>query len=160
MGLAELSSVLWRERELLEMLLFKLEEEQLILSAGRTRWLARAAREVDLVLEEIRRTEVLRAAEVEEVAGRLALDPDPSLSRLADSVEEPWATLLREHRTAFLAMTAEITTIARANRDLLVSGQRAARESLLSLADGTATYTPEGATVTVGTRPRLLDSAL
>ena len=41
MALAELSNVLWRERELLEMLLFKLESEQLVLAAGRTHWLAR-----------------------------------------------------------------------------------------------------------------------
>src|SRR5438045_4734995 len=39
MGLAELSSILWRERDMLELLLFKLEEEQLVLAAGRTRWL-------------------------------------------------------------------------------------------------------------------------
>ena len=37
MGLAELSSILWRERDMLELLLFKLEEEQLVLAAGRTR---------------------------------------------------------------------------------------------------------------------------
>src|SRR5213080_171662 len=35
MGLAELSSILWRERDMLELLLFKLEEEQLVLAAGR-----------------------------------------------------------------------------------------------------------------------------
>src|SRR4051812_39244560 len=44
MALTEVSNVLWRERELLEMLLFKLEEEQLLLTAGRTRWLPHATR--------------------------------------------------------------------------------------------------------------------
>ena len=39
-----LSLILWRERDLLETLLFKLEEEQLLLANGRTRWLMRAHR--------------------------------------------------------------------------------------------------------------------
>ena len=43
MSMEDLSSVLWRERELLETLLFKLEIEQLVLASGRTRWLAPAA---------------------------------------------------------------------------------------------------------------------
>ena len=45
MGLQEVSTTLWQERNLLELLLFKLEEEQLLLAAGRTRWLARATRD-------------------------------------------------------------------------------------------------------------------
>jgi HAMP domain-containing protein len=160
MGLAEVSSVLWRERELLEMLLFKLEEEQLVLASGRTKWLARATREVDVVLQEIKRTELARAVEVDGVAAELGLSSSPSLSALADAVAEPWAGLLREHRQAFLTMTAEIQALAQANRELLTTGQRAAREALLSLTDGTSTYTPGGAAVTVGTRHHLLDSAL
>src|SRR4051794_6621516 len=39
-NLTDLSSVLWRARELLELLLFKLEEEQLLLASNRSRWLA------------------------------------------------------------------------------------------------------------------------
>ena len=35
----KLSQILWRERELLDTLLFKLEEEQMVLASGRTRWL-------------------------------------------------------------------------------------------------------------------------
>ena len=55
MGLNELSGVLWRERQLLELLLFKLEEEQLILTSGRTQWLGHATREVESVLDQIRK---------------------------------------------------------------------------------------------------------
>jgi hypothetical protein len=53
-GLADLSSILWREREMLELLLFKLEEEQLVLASGRGRWLVHATREVEMVLDHIR----------------------------------------------------------------------------------------------------------
>ena len=132
MGLPDLSSILWREREMLELLLFKLEEEQLVLAGGRTRWLAHATREVELVLEQIRQAEVLRAAEVEVVAAELGLGTNPSLANLADSVPEPWVTMLREHRKAFKALAAEISALAEANRDLLTAGQRAARETMLA----------------------------
>ena len=43
MSLSEVSNILWRERQLLELLVFKLEEEQFVLASGRTRWLARDA---------------------------------------------------------------------------------------------------------------------
>jgi len=152
MGLDEVSSVLWRERELLALLLFKLEEEQLLLVGGRTRWLARATREVELVLEEIRRTELLRAMEVDAAAAEVGLGPNPSLAALADAVDEPWSALLRDHRQAFLTLTAEITAFAEANRDLLTRGQRANREALLCLSGGAQTCAPGGATVSAATR--------
>ena len=45
MSANDLSNLLWRERELLELLVFKLEEEQLLLTAGKSRWLPQATRE-------------------------------------------------------------------------------------------------------------------
>jgi hypothetical protein len=111
MGLADLASMLWRERELLELLVFKLEEEQLVLAAGRTRWLAHAAREVEAVLDQLRLTEVLRAAEMETAAADLGLGPDPSLSHLAEAAPAPWSDLLAEHREAFRMLTAEVDLI-------------------------------------------------
>ena len=36
MSLNDVSKLLWRERELLELLLFKLDEENMIVAAGRT----------------------------------------------------------------------------------------------------------------------------
>ncbi len=160
MGLAEVSSTLWRERELLELLLFKLEEEQLLLASGRSRWLSRATREVEVLLEEIRRTELLRAVQVDEAALELGLGPGPSLRELADAAQEPWHSLLHEHREAFLAATAEIQTLAAANRELLTAGQRATREALLSLSEETETYTPTGAPASAGRSARLIDEAM
>ena len=66
MSLTDLSSVLWRSRELLELLLFKLEEEQLLLAANRSRWLAHATREVEVVLDRLIAEDRLRIR-----AGRL-----------------------------------------------------------------------------------------
>ena len=167
MGLAEVSTILWRERELLELLLFKLEEEQLVLASGSSRWLARATREVELVLTEIRRAELLRATEVQAAASALGLGADPSLSALAETCAEPWAGLFREHRKAFLALTAEITALAEVNRELITAGARVNREALDALSDrafgepaGGATYTPSGAAAPGLARARLMDEAL
>ena len=79
----KLSLVLWRERELLDTLQFKLEVEQLVLASGRSRWLMRAAREVEAVLETIRETEVLRAVAADEAAAshRHDLQPEPERPR-------------------------------------------------------------------------------
>ena len=152
MGLAEVSSTLWRQRELLELLLFKLEEEQVLLTSGRTRWLARATREVEVVLEEIRRAELLRAVQVDEVAAELGLEPGASLRAMAEAADEPWKTLLMEHRQAFMTATAEIQAMAEANRDLLTAGHRAARDALMTLTQGTETYTPTGTSSATGAR--------
>ena len=161
MSLTEVSSILWRERELLELLLFKLEEEQLLLAAGRTRWLAHATREVEMVLGEMRRAELGRAVEVDAVAVSLGLQPGVSLRELAEVAPPPWDRILSEHRNAFLAATEEISALARANKDLLAAGYRTAREALTSLGEPDAkTYTPDGQSVHSARGPRLLNEAI
>lgn len=157
----KLSLILWRERELLDTLLFKLEQEQLLLASGRSRWLLRAAREVEAVLETIRETEVLRAVAADEAAEQLGLTSNPSLRALADAVAEPWSSILHEHREAFESVTREITALAETNRDLITAGYRSARETLLSLDEGVAGYTPDGHVVTQHPSvPRLVDRSL
>lgn len=160
MSLAGVSSTLWRERELLELLLFKLEEEQLVLASGRSRWLARSTKEVEMVLEEVRRAELLRAVQVDAAASELGLPPGPSLRELAEVADEPWKGLLLDHRQAFLTATAEITAMAESNRELLATGFRATREALLSLNDSNETYTASGAPVTTGRYSRLFNEAI
>lgn len=163
MGLREVSAILWRERHLLELLLFKLDEEQLVLAAGRTRWLPRATREVEMVLEEIRQTELDRAVEVSRLSLELGLPADASLRQLADSASEPWQGILVEHRQAFLSLTDEVTSLVQANRELLARGQKAVREVLASIGDGRvevgAGYGGRPAGIEGG-RPFLIDEAL
>ena len=89
MGLAALACFLWWVWVLFVLLLFKLEEEQLVLAGGRTRWLAHATREVETVQEEIRRTEVLRAKEVEAVGASLGVGVFLSLGALAGAAPPP-----------------------------------------------------------------------
>ena len=79
MGLAGVSSTLWHERELLELLLFKLEEEQLVLAARPHPLAAARHPEVEMVLERDPRAELLRAVEVDAAAAELGCRPGPSL---------------------------------------------------------------------------------
>ncbi len=115
----KLSLILWHERELLETLLYRLETEQLMLGAGQTRRLVRAAGEVESALDAIREAEVLRAVAADEAALALGLPANPSLRELADACEEPWGSLLHDHRDAIEAATSEVTSLAEANRNLI-----------------------------------------
>lgn len=160
MRLNELSGILWRERELLELLLFKLEEEQLILTSGRTRWLSHATREVEVVLEQIRTAELGRAVEVDAAAAALGLEPGVSLLTLAESAPPPWDELLLAHREAFVKLTTEINELAESNRDLLATSHRATQETLLSLQEDVRTYGADGTTRAPAATSQLLDEAL
>ena len=145
MPLNNVSTILWRQRQLLELLLFKLEEEQLLLAAGRARWLAQAANEVESVLAEVKKVELSRAVEVDAVAAELGLGCDASLSDLIEAAPAPWGDIFAEHRDAFLVMTQEILSVAGSNKELLHRGQQAVREALQFIeAPEDATYTPTG----------------
>lgn len=141
-----LSQVLWRERELLESLVYRLETEHLLLTGGRTRWLGRAAGEVEVVLESIRHTEVLRAVAADEAARELGLPASSTLRALADASPEPWRTILHDHRDACEAATEEVVALAEANRELIADASVAAHEALLALgAEGVRDRAPERA---------------
>jgi hypothetical protein len=154
MGLSEASNILWHQRHLLELLLFKLDVEQTLLAAGRLRWLARATNEVELVLDEIRSTELARAVAIDDVAAELGLAPACSLRELAAVAPAPWDSILMEHRDAFLVLTEEISVVARANRDLVSHGQQAVADVLDLVAesgpDPFAAARPGGATRRMG----------
>lgn len=126
-----LSLILWRERELLETLLFKLEQEQLVLASRRTRWLMRAAREVESVLETLRETEVLRSLAADEAAASVGMDSNPSLRALAAAAPEPWRSILLDHRDAFVAANREVREVADTNRELITAGHRSSHLRLL-----------------------------
>ena len=159
MSMEDLSSVLWRERELLEMLAYKLEVEQLVLASGRTHWLAVAAREVEQVLERIREIELLRSVEVEVVATALGLADDASLQQIADASDEPWRSIWLDHREAFTSTATQIRQLSESNRDLLTAGYHAEQATLLSLSEGAGSYGSDGS-VESDRRTSLLDRSL
>lgn len=161
MGLAELSNVLWRQRQLLDLLLFRMTVEQTLLVSRQVRWLSRATDEVEAVLDEMRETELVRSVVVDRVAAELSLDHAPSLRELAAVAPAPWSEILDEHRNCFLALTDEVQTLAKSNRDLLGREQRATNELLDQLMgkERAAAGASYGKT-TLGTGAIVLDEAL
>ncbi len=145
-ALGEVSNILWRERQLLELLVFKLEEEQLVLAAGRSRWLPHATREVETVLAQLKKLELERAIHVEALARALGHVGSPSLRELATLAPAPWDNIFGEHRRALMELASEIDGVAKANRDLLSRGHQATREALAALGEVELdSYTPTGA---------------
>lgn len=144
MGLPEVSTILWRERHLLELLVFKLDAQQLLIGSGRDRWLNHASDELESVLEELRHTELLRAVEVDDVAPTLGLGAGASLAELAMAAPAPFDDLLRQHREALVELAAEVRDRSRQNCDALARGQQAVRE-LISAASAATAGVPVGA---------------
>ncbi|ACU36296.1 MULTISPECIES: flagellar export chaperone FlgN [Actinosynnema] len=160
MGLSETSTILWRQRELLTMLLYKLEVESLVLAAGRTRWLGAATREAELVLEQVQRTELLRTIETDELAAELGLRPGASLAELADAVPDSWREVFTEHRKGLVAIAAEIDAITRSNKEQLTAGQRAVNEALRFAGGASGLYRADGSTASGVPMSRLVDEAV
>src|SRR6187549_1473244 len=108
MSLPDLAAVLWRQRELLELLAYRLECEQLMLAGGRTRWLPAATTEVETLLDELSVIEMQRAAVSDAAARDLGLTAGASLEELAGTAQPPWTEVLIEHRNALLAISSEL----------------------------------------------------
>lgn len=161
MEMDRLSQILWRERELLETLAYRLEVERMLLASGRTRWLVNVTREIEETLDDLRATEVLRATSADEVAERIGLTPNPSLNALAESAEEPWRAILTDHRDAMVTLAREIAETSEDAKGLITAGYRSARETLLAIGGTTtASYTPSGTAVVEPAAPRLVDRSL
>lgn len=135
MGLTELSNLLWRERQLLDLLQFKLDEEALLLETGRGHWLGHATREVELVVDEINRVEMSRALELASVAPQFGLGIQPTLRHFADAVPPPWDALFHDHRAALRLAAEEVMRAAAGTRPLLEEGREATVEALRRLVE-------------------------
>jgi hypothetical protein len=154
---AAVSAMLWTERETLELLLFKLTVEQLVLASGSTRWLNRADADVRAAVARLRTSEVVRAAEVESLSKSLGMPVETTLADLAEGAPEPWPMVLTDHRTALRALVLEVEAVANENRRLLDAGSRAIRETLDNLSTSVSTYDATGVAVGSYRGPFLLD---
>src|SRR3712207_6718431 len=127
-----LSTLLWREQELLDLLLFKAEEKQYLILTGKSRWLARIAHEIEVVLEQLRTLELERAAATEQIATRLGMGANPSLRQLADAAPAPWDDLYAKHHEALLVLVTELRGLSDTNRELIESGLSVINDALSS----------------------------
>jgi hypothetical protein len=133
MSLPDLAAVLWRQRELLERLVYRLECEQLLLAAGKTRFLGIATGEVEQLIDELSVIELQRAGVADQVCRQEGLEPGAGLEDIAAAVQPPWTEVLVEHRNALLTLTSELSVLAETNRHLMAAGLKAVESALANL---------------------------
>ncbi|GAA4138640.1 flagellar export chaperone FlgN [Leifsonia shinshuensis] len=134
MAASELSAQLWKERELLELLLFKLEEEQLLLIAGKSRWISHATHEVEQVMERMRDVALARTIEVSAVAEAWGLPAEATLRELvAGAPDGIWSDIFASHLTAMTELTGQIAEVRDTNERLLREAARSTQETLSGL---------------------------
>jgi FlgN protein len=156
-----LSTLLWREQELLDLLLFKAEEKQYLILTGKTRWLPRIAHEIEVVLDQLRSLEVQRAGATEEIAGRLGVGANPSLRQLAEAAPAPWNDLYAKHHEALLVLVTDLRSLSDSNRELIEGGLAAIGDALLQVrAPSAGTYGATGRPQDGASRAVTLDGAL
>jgi len=114
--LQDVSNILWRERNLLELLSFKLDSERLLARAGRTRWLARADHEVESVLGALKAVELERSIHMHALTDALGLRGDATLETLAECAPPEWAGIFADHRRALLELARDVDRSARRSR--------------------------------------------
>jgi hypothetical protein len=145
-GAHELSALLWHERELLELLVFKLEEEQLLLiTAGKTRWLQFATREVEQVMERVREAGLARTVEVASVAAEWGAEDDATLRQLVTHApDETWVGILDAHLAAMTTLTSQIKELRDVNEQFLRAAARSTQETLAGVNAEATTYDSTG----------------
>jgi hypothetical protein len=104
-SLAELSGLLWRERDVLEQLIRRLRDGDDDVEPGGI--------ESEGLLRSISSLELHRAITAREVALELGLDGEPSLQDLVERSDDEWATLLAGHRLALRELTDEVRGLLR-----------------------------------------------
>ena len=164
MSLPDLAAVLWRQRDLLERLSYRLECEHLMLAAGRTRFLPRR-RPRSRAPRRAAALELQRAAAAEQAARAAGLDPGAGLEELAAAVQPPWTGVLLEHREALLVLTRELGALAETNRTLMAAGMRAVESALAGLGareqSTSVGYDAQGRSdLVTGAGPMVVDRAL
>lgn len=147
---ADLSESLWRTRELLESLSYRIEVQRALVETGRSSWLARSTRDVDELITTVRSAELTRAVDLVPLTELLGVAPEATLREIADVVPAPWDQVLAEHRHALSELTGRLTEAALANKELLASSAQAIDEALARFR-GSATGSTYTAT---GTRDR------
>lgn len=167
MSANDLSALLWRERELLELLTFKLEVEQLLLTAGRTRWIDHATREVEQVLDRLRGTGLERSVAVSELAREWGTDDEAPLRDLvAAAPVGPWGEIFGAHLAAMTELTERIARLRDENERFLRAAARATQEALAGSVpdDAPLTYDATGQRPGTGTADvtggRIFDGSL
>lgn len=160
MAAHDLSMHLLRERELLEMLLFKLDEQQMLLATGRNRWIRHAATEIERVLAAMPTVALSRDALVVAVADEWGSPEATTLRALIDAAPtDGWREVLTGHLSAMTALADEIEQMKQINEQRLRTAIRVTQETIAGLGVPSGAYTPAGEVARDGDA-RLLDTRM
>ncbi len=107
----EVADTLRQERNSLERLAYRLTVLRALLVERAEEHLTRAAGEVESARNQVRESDLLRAAQVQLLAGRTPRTSPPTLRQLAASAPEPWAGMLRDEHDATTNLVAEIEVV-------------------------------------------------
>jgi hypothetical protein len=154
---ASLCTRLWLERDLLEQLLFKLTEVQLVVGSGSTRWLNKADDEARHALVALQDTEVARAVAVEDLIRRCNVGSDSTLRELIAIAPAPWDSLLSDHCDELRNLALSIDAAANENRRRLQLGLDTTREALERVTSIRETYDARGDAIAQRPGAYLLD---
>lgn len=159
MAAHDLSIHLIRERELLELLLFKLDVQQMLLATGRTRWIPQTVNEIERVLATMPSTALTRDSLVVAVAAEWSVPEATTLRELIDAAPtDAWREVLSGHFDAMLALAAEIGEMKKVNEQRLRTALRVTQETIAGLGAPTSEYDHSGAVVRDAAPSRLLDT--
>lgn len=161
MSANELSACLWRERELLDLLAFKLEEEQFLLTSGKSRWLQYATREVEQVMERLRNAGFARTVEASIVAAEWGADENVTLRELvAKAPSGPWADIFAAHLAALTEQTNQIKELRDLNEHYLRTAIRFIQDAQADGGTESGTYNANGASGSGSTSAQMFDFTL
>lgn len=156
----DLSMQLMRERELLELLLFKLDEQQMLLATGRNRWIRHAVNEIERVLAAMPTVALSRDSLVIAVADEWGVPEARTLRELIDAAPtDAWREVLTGHLTTMIALADEIEQMKQINEQRLRTAIRVTQETIAGLGVPTGEYTPSG-DVARDVDARLLDTRM
>ncbi|MDL9977857.1 flagellar export chaperone FlgN [Microbacterium sp. ASV49] len=160
MGLSahELSMQLMRERDLLELMLFKLEEQQMLLATGRNRWIKHAADELGRVAAAMPAAAMKRDGLAAAVAVEWGVPDGTTLRDLIDvAPTDAWREVLQGHLTVMTGLADEILEMKKINEQRLRTALRVTQETIAGLGVPTGEYDLAGGVVRGG-RSQLLDT--
>ena len=158
MAAHDLSMQLMRERDLLELLLFKLDVQQTLLATGRNRWIAHSVSEIERVLAAMPTVALSRDTLVVAVADEWGAPEATTLRALIDAAPtDAWREVLSGHLDAMTALAAEIEQMKQLNEHRLRAAIRVTQETIAGLGAPTGEYAPTGDVVR-DADARLLDT--
>lgn len=138
--LEELAEHLWRERHLLELLLYRLVTAGLLLAADEHRFIAASMDEVDRVVVALEQAEDRRVATMQRVGRHLGTPAEAlTLVDVAHRARAGMRHVLDDHRRTFVQLSNEIQQAAVRGLELATTSLDRVHRSLDALAAGVAT---------------------